>query len=378
MLLKSAWKQSFPAIILCLLLSFVGGTFLGAYFEVLVEKYPIVLIVLPGIMGLRGNIFGSLASRFSTSLYLGEIPPKVFSKGVFEGVSLSLLLALIPVVILWLIGVFKIKTLDVTVAILFASTTLACLILAFSTALVTIIPFRKGVDPDAIAAPLVTSIADLVTIPTLIVFIILAEKNVLVLTISSITLFLTLLYFIKKYRFKVRVYTELGAILCFLALLSSVSGILLESFSGLIYEIFVLSVLYPALLDSLGNYGSVVGAKISTKLHLGEIDKLFDKRVFNEIFSLMSTSPIIPILMYLIAFPIVLTLGKNVEITFLFFLLYPVFAFLSMLIAAAIAVLSFRTGLDPDNVTVPMITTLADVIATVFAVFIAFLSLNKI
>ncbi|MCS7122332.1 MAG: magnesium transporter [Archaeoglobaceae archaeon] len=373
--LKSVWKHTFPAFVLCLFLDFVGGVFLGISFEVLMENYPIILIALPGLMGIRGNIFGSLASRFSTSLYLGEMPPQVFSRKVYEGVSLSLFLSLIPVAILWFVGILKTPVAQyLTLVVLIVSTTFACLVLSFSTALATIIPFRRGIDPDYIAPPLITSIADLLTIPTLIIFIFIAEKNMTSLILITAIMFSIIFYFLVKFRIKIRVLLEIGTVLSFLALLSSVSGITLQSFSEIIYEIFILSVMYPALLDSFGNYGSAIGSKVSTKLHLGEVEKLFSRKVFDEILSLLTTAFVIPVIMYLTASAIVYTMGKPFYINFIFFLLYPIFAFVSMVIAATVAVYSFRKGLDPDNVTVPTITTLADVIATFFAVLIAFLS----
>ena len=369
---KSAWKVTFPALLLCLIFDFVGGTFLGGYFEKLMVSYPIILVVLPGIMGLRGNIYGALASRFTTSLFLGEMKPSLRDRKVFEGLVLGITLSLLPVILLWFVGFVKVgkNALDV-LAILLSSTIFVSILLSYATAVVSVIPFRKGVDPDAVASPLITSIADLLTIPMLIAFIIFFEVDRYLFYVVLIALIFTFLLFFLKFKLDRRVFFEMSIILVTLAVIEGVSGGILESYSEYIYKTFILSVIYPAILDSLGNYGCVIGSKTSTRLHLGEIDKLLDMRSASDIASLLSTSIPLSLIMYSLGYIISTSLGKSASINYEFFLLYPIVAFGVMLLGYLLAFVSYRFGLDPDNVTVPTITTLADLIGTSFTVFVA-------
>ncbi|WP_457548936.1 magnesium transporter [Archaeoglobus sp.] len=369
---KSAWKVTFPALLLCLIFDFVGGTFLGSYFKKLMVRYPIILVVLPGIMDLRGNIYGALSSRFTTSLFLGEMKPSLRDKKIFEGLVLGATLALIPVILLWFVGLIKVgKNAFEVLAILLSSTIFVSILLSYATAVVSVIPFRKGIDPDAVASPLITSIADFLTIPMLIAFIIFFEADrylfYVVLTLL-IVLYLLLLF---KFRLNKKVFLEMVIILTILAIVEGVAGGILESYSEYIYKTFILSVIYPAILDSLGNYGCIVGSKTSTRLHLGEIEKLFDRKTFNDVISLLSTSVPLSIVMYSLGYVISTNLGKPASVNYEFFLLYPIVVLGVMLLGYLLAFVSYRFGLDPDNVTVPTITTLADLIGTSFTVLVA-------
>lgn len=374
-ILRSAWKLSFPTLLLCLALDFVPGMFLGANFENMMSNYPILLVALPGLMGMRGNIFGALASRFTTSLYLGEMEASLKDRRVYEGLTLGISLAIFPVVILWFIGGIKTEFFNFlpAFAILIASTIFACLILGFTTSIVTVVPFRKNLDPDLLATPIITSVADLVTIPTLILFMIvfeLSDKIVILSAFSFLVLFFIMLFLFRPSK---KVFLEIGIVLSALALLSSVTGSLLENFSEKIYDVFILTVLYPAILDSLGNYGCIVGSKTSTRLHMGEITHLIDKKSLEYVFSLLTTSLALSVIIFSIGVVISSMLGKEAELILIFFLLYPTIALLVMLLAHVFAVFAYRHNLDPDNVTIPTITTLTDLIATAFVIVLAFL-----
>ena len=379
-LLKEIILASFPALFLCLLLDFFAGAFLGKFFKKIMIEYPIILVILPGLMGLRGNIYGSLASRFTTMLHLGEMNPTLKDKNVVKNIFISILLSLLPVTILWLVGVIKIREVGIAVAvflIVITSTIFTSLLLGYSTALATIIPFKKGVDPDAVAAPIVTSIADLITIPLLVGFMFLYEdtpKTFYFLLVLAIILSLIVGKGFKIGKQERKVFVEVLSIVGVLAFISSISGTLLESYSDIIHASIIFSVMYPAILDSTGNLGSVVGAKTSTRIHLGEIEKLFNKTTVIEISLYTILAAILGVLANLIAIGVVkLTLHTHIGFVKPFLLLYPLLAFGVMWMAYFLAISFDRLGLDPDNATVPTITTLADIFSTLFTVGVAYL-----
>lgn len=102
-----AYRTTLPPLVLSLIIGLFGRTFLGKYFDKVRSSYPGILVILPGIMGLRGNVFGSLASRFSTMLYLGELEPHLRDKKVLKNVVIAVMLSLVPVTLLWAIGVLQ-------------------------------------------------------------------------------------------------------------------------------------------------------------------------------------------------------------------------------------------------------------------------------
>ena len=374
--IRDAWIVALPSLLLCLIFDFVGGTFLGKFFDKLMVDYPIILIVLPGLMGLRGNIFGSLSSRFTTALYLGEMRASLRDRMVAENIYLSIVLSLLPILILWIVGTLKIQdiwTNFVALLILIASTIAVSLVLGYSTAIVTIIPFRRGIDPDLIAAPLITSIADVLTIPMLIAFLLLFEYREDVFILSFLILLLIMLYMSYKYRIDRRVFFEIFGTLSVLAIISSASGTLLESYSEVVYKTAILSVIYPAILDSLGNYGAIIAAKTSTKLHLGEFKSPFDSKIFFDVVSLLTTGIAISSGIYILGYSIaVWILKKSVAFFFLPFVAsYILLLFFVMILSTILASVFHKFGFDPDNVSIPAITTISDLIGTAYTVAIA-------
>ncbi|WP_198300040.1 magnesium transporter [Thermococcus sp. P6] len=378
--LGEALTGALPALVVCLLLDFFAGAFLGRFFEKIMVSYPVMLVILPGLMGLRGNIYGAMASRLTTMLHLGEMEPSLKDRNVTKNVILSIFLSLVPVTVLWLVGVLKVGDLRsgfVVFLIVFTSMVFVGLIMGYATVLATVLPFKRGIDPDTIAAPLVTSAGDLVTIPFLVLFIVLYEEFNGVfdgLTVLAFLLTLIMSLKVKMGREEKRTVREILGVVGALALLSSVSGGLLESYSDVIYASVIFSVMYPAILDTAGNYGSIIGAKTSTKIHLGEINELLNVDSLLDILSYFLTAFIVAPLMNLFAIGVVrVSLGKDVGMVVPFLLLYPLLVLVNMFVAYFLAIAFDRLGLDPDNATVPTITTLADIFSTLFTVGVAHL-----
>jgi len=374
---RTAFRVSLPSLVVSLIIGFFGGTFLGKYLERIRRDYPGLLIILPGMMGLRGNVFSAMASRFSTMLYIGELEPSVKERKVLENVVIAMLLSLIPVSLLWAIGVIRgirYHALEI-LFIVVGSTILISLLLGYFTAGITILAFRRDVDPDSLAAPLVASMGDLLTIPTLIGFVLLLESNVKLfwsLNGLSIVLLLVLWGISRVGPSEFREYRELFATITALAMLSLISGFALERFSGLIASTILLGFAYPSILSSFGNYGSIIAAKTSTKLNLGEIEGYFSREPFEEILALFLTTPVVGLLINLFGSGIAhLILRKGLELSFELILTYPFMALFIMLYAYSISYVLFRHNIDPDSVAIPLIANNSDIFGTLYVVAIA-------
>lgn len=374
---KNAYRVSLPSLVVSLIIGFFGGTFLGTYLDKINRDYPGLLVILPGMMGLRGNVFSSMASRFSTMLYLGDLEPSLRDKKVLKNIAIAMLLSLIPVTILWAIGVLRgiqYHALEILLVVV-SSTILVSFILGYFTAFVTIFAFKKEIDPDSIASPLVASMGDLLTIPALIAFILLLERSKEIFWGSNLVLIVLLLFLIGISRVRkaeLLELRELFTIITALALLSLISGFTLQRFSGLIQASIILGFAYPSILSSFGNYGSIIAAKTSTALHLGEIDGYFSREPFLEIVSLFLTTPIIGLLInafgILIAY---LILGVEPRVIYELVLSYPFMALFIMLYSYTISYFLFQKNIDPDNVAIPLISNNSDIFGTIYVILIA-------
>ena len=68
-------KEGLIALLICAAGDLIAGIILGRM-TFFLESFPGLLVVIPGAIGMRGNIFGSFASRLSTSLHIGLISPE--------------------------------------------------------------------------------------------------------------------------------------------------------------------------------------------------------------------------------------------------------------------------------------------------------------
>lgn len=378
---KTALRVIVPVLYLCLIFDVVAGLSLGTNFDRFIENYPYLLIILPGLMGLRGNVFGAMASRLSTALYLGSSEANFRDRYVATNSLFSVWLATMPVLILLFIASIKYPdatAISTAIQIGISSSVISAIVLSLCTTAVVIIAFRKAIDPDSISAPLITSVADLITIPSIIFLILLFEIQISwILALFMGFILLICVFFSIKEKRNWRIYKESLAIVCSLALIQSLTGNILEEFSEVIYLSFFISFAYPAIIDQFGNYSSIVVARTSTKLHLGEIDGFNVKKVMRDIKHIMITTPFIfpfiSIVPLLVAYAYFGSIDFNALTFTIFFLSFLLVVFLLLLFSFYVSVLLNMAKIDPDNGGIPLITTIADVIGTIYAIFIAWL-----
>jgi mgtE-like transporter len=72
---SSVIKESLIALLICAIGDLCAGIILGKM-TFFLEAFPGLLVIIPGAIGMRGNIFGSFASRLSTNLHIGIISAK--------------------------------------------------------------------------------------------------------------------------------------------------------------------------------------------------------------------------------------------------------------------------------------------------------------
>ncbi len=136
-----------------------------------------------------------------------------------------------------------------------------------------------------------------------------------------------------------------------------------------------LFVLIPALLDMRGGIGSTLGARLNSGLHLGYIKPgRMTKALKINIYAAITLSFLLSVILSAFA-SLACYLAGIASISFLEFLLISVIAGVTsglvlMVIAIFISNLSYRKGLDPDDVTTPTIGAAGDII-TVVCLFIA-------
>ena len=101
---KSIIKEGLIALLICAIGDLCAGVILGRM-TFFLETFPGLLVIVPGAIGMRGNIFGSFASRLSTNLHIGLISPQFeFSKDLNHNIFSSFVLTLVLSIFLGIVG----------------------------------------------------------------------------------------------------------------------------------------------------------------------------------------------------------------------------------------------------------------------------------
>ncbi|HEX6263604.1 MAG TPA: magnesium transporter [Actinomycetota bacterium] len=168
-------RESLPVLTLAATIDILAGLMIESQLEQFVT-FPVLLILIPPILGDAGGLGGILASRLASKLHLGVITPR----GLPEAAALSDLsiVALFAVVVFPLVGVaahvvaglFGIASpgMGTVVGVSLLAGLLATAAASVVAYYAAIASFRMGMDPDSHGIPLITSSMDLAGVVALI------------------------------------------------------------------------------------------------------------------------------------------------------------------------------------------------------------------
>jgi len=177
-------KESYRAIIFqsVLILACVGliegvvGTLLESKIDVL-TKLPILLVLFPVFLEEGGNIGNTLASRISTKLHLGTLDTDLrigdeIKKEFFISYFLSLVVFPLTGLLVYAFSfAFGIQLIPIDKLIVITS--MAGLVLTtviiIATFLIALLSYKFGLDPDNTTIPVVTAVADILGVLSLLV-----------------------------------------------------------------------------------------------------------------------------------------------------------------------------------------------------------------
>ncbi|MEM3705177.1 MAG: magnesium transporter [Candidatus Bathyarchaeia archaeon] len=368
----------------------VGGIFAGFIFYFLVIskldsfQVPWIIAAYPTILSAKGTIGGLLSGRLSTSLHVGTIYPRflnntkafytLFDAVVFINLETCIAMSLISLVfgsLFWGISILNFsEILPVVVA-----TMALGLVISLLTMLVAFTSFKKGLDPDITVYPIMSTVADIaITVCYAIVlhvffFADFFGKYVVaaVATAFAILACYILVRNVHEEDF-VKTIREFSFTLIAVAFIVNITGTFLHMINKVILtgrsEIYTV---YPALIDLVGDVGSVVGSTATTRLTLGLLKPSLSsiRSHLNHIFGAWAAS--------LVMFTVLSTLSLSINNVLSLFGIFTatllianvIAVSLIILISYATAILTFHKGLDPDNFIIPIESSLADTVTSV-------------
>jgi len=153
------------------------------------------------------------------------------------------------------------------------------------------------------------------------------------------------------------------------AIFGALSGLMLSVVRNTLEMHPGILILYPVLLATLGDMGSMIGSTSTSRLHLGQISPHIStlRKLIPEVTTIEVSSLIMHIMYAVLAYIISLTIFLNPSIRGLILtsVLSNLISFVPICVLSfMIAAITFRRGLDPDNFVIPLETSISDTLST--------------
>ncbi|MBS7656701.1 magnesium transporter [Candidatus Bathyarchaeota archaeon] len=373
----------------------VGGIFAGAIVASqlsIMQFSPWIIAIYPAVLSAKGMIGGLLSGRLSTALHIGTIYPKLFgnTKSFYKLYQAIIALTLITSLTISMVSIifgnqfWGINFSDfydiVTVVLATMSMGLAFTLVSTIVAFVT---FKKGLDPDILVYPIMSTVADL-GITTCYVLVLnlfflydqTGKEVVLAIGIFQIILVLWILARNVHDREFSKTIKESLLTIFLVAFIVNITGTILNRINEIVEGRKEIYTVYPALIDTIGDVGSVIGSTATTKIALGLIGSSFKfmKHHAPQILGAWISSAIM--FMFFSALSLIinnmLTLDMFLRFSYILLASNIIAVIAISIVSLTISVITYKRGLDPDNFVVPIESSLADTITSV-ALFIVLL-----
>ncbi len=172
---KKILSESLPVLILAPLLSLLAGVMLNSTLEGL-ARVPILLTLAPIFSGRAGDFGVIIASRLTSALHLGLIPPRLERNPVLRtyllvDVTVILIAAVyVSLVLHFLSPVFGVPSVGLPFLLFITGLGFLIIVLVIFAVgvLVAIFTYASGLDPSNVSFPIVTAVGDVAGVATLI------------------------------------------------------------------------------------------------------------------------------------------------------------------------------------------------------------------
>ncbi|MBW3536877.1 MAG: magnesium transporter [Actinobacteria bacterium] len=375
--------QAGAALSVATLVSFVAGFTLGRIQGIL-EELPGLLVLVPAAIGMRGNIYGALASRLGTAMHTGTWTSSrradtVVGQNIAASLALSLATSLVLAVLAKSVAVAfglgsTLGILDLAVISVLAGFASSLVLLTITVAL-SGASVRRGWDMDNVAAPLVTAAGDVVTLPALALATLAVGHRVVTPVIGALVVIAAVGAPWRAWRtghpLLRRIMAESIPVLLVAGTLNTVAGAVFETRLARLLALPALLMLIPPFLASTGALGGILAARVGSKLHLGTVlPQPWPGHAARKDMILVSALRVPTLLAIGVLAHVGATLsglgspglGAMVAVT-------AIAGVITMLATLMVAwygsIAAYRVGLDPDNHGIPLVSSTMDLFGAV-------------
>jgi mgtE-like transporter len=384
-------RQGLVALVLSTVAGFVAGLTLSGLGDTL-QALPGLFILIPAAVGMRGTIFGAIGARLGTTNAAGTFEVSFRKQGVlYQNVYVavvttfgsSLWLAVLAKIAASAFGQPSISLWSlVTISVIGGA--LGSVFILMVTVGLSILSYRRGWDLDSVSTPMVTALGDMATLPTLYLATFLVRNQTVDAIVSAVCVVAAVYAAVRAYTVSEsvvrRVILEMTAVILLTPILDILSGVLQEHRLSELAAVPVLLIVIPPFVSQAGALGGILSSRISSKLQIGvitprglpEAPALVDGTIVLAlgvvVFSLIGA---IAIGLAALTGQAPASPGRVAAATLLAGLIATP---ITIVLSYYLAIVTYRFGLDPDNQTVPIITSVMDLAGVACVLFVMSIS----
>jgi mgtE-like transporter len=244
--------------------------------------------------------------------------------------------------------------------------------------------FEGGWDPDNITTPFIAAVGDFFTLPAIILSVLIVNligfDPIVKMVLFAIIILITLVSLISGYTAdnEVRhIVRQSTPVLFGCSILGTVAGGILNNSISTLLKNQTLLTLVPLFSGESGGLVSILGARLSSGLHSGLIDPVLrpKKHTMENFIAIVTLAVVMYPLIGFLAESSTLAFG-NAGVGFpqslsISFLAGMILIMIMLLVVFYISTISYRRGLDPDNIVIPLSTSLTDSISTLILIVVS-------
>ena len=384
--------QVFPAIVISCI-GFVGS----GYVLDVTQHWTVFLdideffIVVPMLLGLKGNLDMCLASRLATASHLGYLEDGAHCRKIVVS-SLALIqvqaivATLVTAIIATVFNTIKNQTMDIVKTLIFFSSvlismSLAALVLGLLTCLIVILSSKLKINPDNIATPIVSSLGDFLSI----LFVAFFSTNIRKLELESgdasgtgvlSTAIIITHLLLLPVCWKIASFEDLCAPILKSGWPPILAALGISQFAGIILQDNVqkyegIAVLVPFINGVGGALGSVFASRLCSSLHSNKVEQT------RKIFTILCVGNLILQWSFLVIihFNNLGHVDLEWSIVGLYSISSTVQVILVLFLSSWLVHYLHARKIDPDNYAIPILTAFGDVFGTALLVLSFFIAL---
>jgi len=375
----STLKEGFSGLLLMSLMSLVAGIVLGKMTGILESLPGLILLITPAI-GMRGNIFGAMGSRLGTALHTGMFstslkPYSILSQNIYASMINTVLISFALGLMAWGVALLlKIESIGMVEFVLISM--IGGIISSFFVLIITVgvavTGYNRGWDIDNMSAPIITAAGDMVTLPALFLAVILIGGNstgyhtILFILFGVLAAACLLLTIRSGFDIMRGIIYESVPMLLIAGFMSTLAGLIINSRLEGFLMLPALLVMVPLFLEDNNALGGILTSRLSSMLHTGMFDpgmfpgkQIIPNFLLIYIYSLV-VFPLVGVSAY--AASILMGIGSPGLGSMIFISTFAGLIAVTIvnLVGYYVAITAHKLRLDPDNHSIPIMSSIVD------------------